>query len=291
MGPPYSTGPYLTSKRTCPVCVSSTRPWLHDRSAPQTQCLMLTRPSLQGWCFGDLAPPGASSIRRLSLPAQRHGLFVASAGLTRMSCSTWCIVGRAASAPGCTKFTFDLDGLAILTSSTTRLDRHNSGCRRACFHQNRLSRQAGSVTFIVDAAVLCGAERSCNDWRWQRARMESDLILRKLSLNSRANVSVQGRSKYEVSGIHNELDSLVSGCTCGHILPRVVGFTWSAKISQRRSQRCNIAINKSPSTSLLPPNMHRSSMQSARLSRTWHANLDRHCGMLMFVVKTMSRGK
>ena len=50
------------------------------------------------------------------------------------------------------------------------------------------------MTFIVDAAVLCGAESARNDWRWQQARMENDLILRKLSLNA----PVQGRNKYEV---------------------------------------------------------------------------------------------
>ena len=57
------------------------------------------------------------------------------------------------------------------------------------------------MTFIVDAAVLCGAESACNDWRWQHARTlawKSDLILRKLSPNPRANARVQGRNKNEV---------------------------------------------------------------------------------------------
>lgn len=54
------------------------------------------------------------------------------------------------------------------------------------------------MTFIVDAAVHCGAESACNDWRWQQAHMESDLILRKLSPSSRANARVQGRNKNEV---------------------------------------------------------------------------------------------
>ena len=56
------------------------------------------------------------------------------------------------------------------------------------------------MTFIVDAAVHCGAESACNDWRLQYARTlawKSDLILQKLSPNSRTNARVQGRSKHE----------------------------------------------------------------------------------------------
>lgn len=76
------------------------------------------------------------------------------------------------------------------------------------------------MTFIVDAAVLCGAESARNDWRWQQARMENDLILRKLSLNA----PIQGRNKYEVGGIQDGLGMLVSIYTNGHVSPRVGGI-------------------------------------------------------------------
>lgn len=91
----------------------------------------------------------------------------------------------------------------------------------------------------------CGAESSCNDWRWQRARMKSDLILRRLSLNSRTNVSVQGRNKYvaeRYTGRVRQLGQQSQKWTC---FLRVGGIIRSTKVSQGRSQRGDIKIPQS----------------------------------------------